>query len=428
MLSLTMSQGGYEWLPGDAPPIIGDHSIAKHEVLYAYLLIYVRVLTRNPGMEGLRLTLVDGFAGGGKYTHPKDRSGHDGSPLIMLRAMEEAEFAAQDRRKKGFVLDARFFFVESQRPTFEYLNWTINNPDFVNKYKAKVKLIHSTFENAAPQLVTDIQGGGGRVHRCIFLLDQYGWSDVTLDTVRMVLRELPEAEILLTFSVDKMINFLSEQGVPTLHRTGLSEIAKIVPSIKTLPEKRRVLQRLLTEELTKRCGAAFYTPFFIRPSTVNNNDYWFVHLSNHARARDEMAKLHWGLQNHFVHHGDPGLMMLGYDPRKNDLYQGQGSLFDFSNDAEKLTKDTLREQLPRRISAIWPDGARFDKIFQTLCNETPATKDIMGQVLKACVSDGELDFLNGETAQPRDHRVKTISDKDVFVPCRQQRLFVRRQG
>ncbi len=423
-----MSQGGYEWLPGDAPPIIGDHSIAKHEVLHAYLLIYVEVLSRYPGMEGLRLTLVDGFAGGGKYTHPRDRSEHDGSPLIMLRAMEEAEFKAQERRKKGFVLDARFYFVESQRSTYEYLDRTIRNPDFANKYKTKAKLLHSTFESAAPQIVTDIQGGGGRVHRCIFLLDQYGWSDVTLDTVRMVLKELPEAEILLTFSVDKMINFLSEQGVPTLQRTGLSEIAKVIPTIKALPDKRRVLQRLLTDELTKRCGASFYTPFFIRPSTANNNDYWFVHLSNHARARDEMAKLHWGLQNHFVHHGEPGLMMLGYDPRKNDAYQGQGSLFDFSNDAEKLTKDALREQLPRRISALWPDGARFDKIFQMLCNETPATKEIMGQVLRESVSEGELEFRNGETARPRDYRVKNIADSDVFVPSRQQRLFIKPQG
>ena len=201
-----MSQGGYEWLPGDAPPFIGDHSIAKHEVLRAYLLIYVRVLTRYPGMEGLRLTLVDGFAGGGRYTHPKNRTYHDGSPLIMLRAMEEAEFAAQERRNKGFVLDARFFFVESQRPTFEYLTRTVNDPSFVNKYKTKAKPLHSTFESVAPGLVKDIQSGSGRVHRCIFLLDQYGWSDVTLDTVRMVLRELPGAEILLTFSVDKMIN------------------------------------------------------------------------------------------------------------------------------------------------------------------------------------------------------------------------------
>ncbi|MBA3546176.1 MAG: three-Cys-motif partner protein TcmP [Nannocystis sp.] len=423
-----MSHGGYEWSTGDAPPIIGDHSIAKHEVLHAYLLIYVDVLTSYPGMDGLRLTLVDGFAGGGKYTHPRDKSEHDGSPLIMLRAMEEAEFRAQERRKKNFALDARFFFVESQGPTFSYLKNTIENPDFANKFKSKASLIHSTFENAAPKIVTSIQGGGGRVHRCIFLLDQYGWSDVTLDTVRMVLKELPGAEILLTFSVDKMINFLSEQGVPTLNRTGLSEIAKAVPTLKTLPAKRRFLQRLLTEELTKRCGATFYTPFFIRPSTASNNDYWFVHLSNHARARDEMAKLHWGLQNHFVHHGEPGLMMLGYDPRKDDAYHGQGSLFDFSNDAETLTKNTLREQLPRRINAIWPKGASFDKIFQTLCNETPATKDIIRQVVRDCISERELDLFSGKTTRSRRPDVQHIADNDVIVFSRQLRFFIKPQG
>jgi three-Cys-motif partner protein len=58
----------YKWIPGEQPPPLGRHSIAKHNVLRAYLEKYVAILAGRPVQERLKLTLVDGFAGGG-YPH-----------------------------------------------------------------------------------------------------------------------------------------------------------------------------------------------------------------------------------------------------------------------------------------------------------------------------------------------------------------------
>jgi three-Cys-motif partner protein len=63
-----MSDDKYTWQLGASPPPLDDHSAAKHAVLRQYAATYVEVLTANPRREVLKLTIVDGFAGGGQYT------------------------------------------------------------------------------------------------------------------------------------------------------------------------------------------------------------------------------------------------------------------------------------------------------------------------------------------------------------------------
>ncbi|EQD43996.1 hypothetical protein B1A_15279, partial [mine drainage metagenome] len=48
----------------------------------------------------MKLTLVDGFAGGGEYTHSDTKQLVLGSPFICLDAVREAEFALNANRHK----------------------------------------------------------------------------------------------------------------------------------------------------------------------------------------------------------------------------------------------------------------------------------------------------------------------------------------
>ena len=57
---MTLKQ--YNWKNG--PDLIQQHSVAKHRILQAYLAAYFRTLVSSPNQEVMRLTLVDGFAGG----------------------------------------------------------------------------------------------------------------------------------------------------------------------------------------------------------------------------------------------------------------------------------------------------------------------------------------------------------------------------
>lgn len=79
---MTLKQ--YNWK--DGPDFIQQHSVAKHRILQAYLAAYFQTLVSSPNREILKLTLVDGFAGGGVYVHQDTREVVKGSPFIFLEA------------------------------------------------------------------------------------------------------------------------------------------------------------------------------------------------------------------------------------------------------------------------------------------------------------------------------------------------------
>ncbi len=60
-----MSDKYREWENGGLVTL-DKHSRAKHEVLRTYVERYLEILCRRYGMTSFKITLVDGFAGGGK--------------------------------------------------------------------------------------------------------------------------------------------------------------------------------------------------------------------------------------------------------------------------------------------------------------------------------------------------------------------------
>lgn len=70
-------------------PTIDPHSKVKHLIIQEYLQAYVQVLMRNALIPELRLSVVDGFCGGGQYSDV-DGGAHFGSPIITLNAVRES--------------------------------------------------------------------------------------------------------------------------------------------------------------------------------------------------------------------------------------------------------------------------------------------------------------------------------------------------
>ena len=82
-----MTQSQYRW-DGYKPAIIKQHSIAKHEVLREYLVAYLQTLVTSPAQDAISVTLIDGFAGGGLYTHEDTGLPVLGSPFVFLENQE----------------------------------------------------------------------------------------------------------------------------------------------------------------------------------------------------------------------------------------------------------------------------------------------------------------------------------------------------
>lgn len=418
-----MTHSPYHWSPNSPFPSIKPHSIAKHKVLRAYLVDYIQTLVISPHQEELRLTLVDGFAGGGIYQHEMTREIVLGSPFVFLDAVKEAEAMINTKRQKPLRLNVDYFFVEADSGTCTFLSNTLQDRGLGARIGADIKVIAGRFEHEASRIREFIKTKNPRNGRSIFLLDQYGYKDVPTSLIRLILAELPAAEVILTFNVDSFINFASDSQVTAtlLQQIGMPDVlrGRSIEDIKRNEKDFRLyIQSCLYRELVEECGARFYTLFFIR--TEGHGDYWLVHLSQHPRARDVMTRVHWANNNNFIHYGGAGINMfqvLGYSAERDPSVTGQNSLgFCFDDPAEKASVEALVEQLPHIIYAN-QEGISFGEMFATTCNTSPADSAKYKEALAKPIQYKEIEIISLDGN--RRLKASTITDKDQLVPSRQ---------
>lgn len=410
-----MADEHHSWHLGEEPPFIRPHSQAKHRVIAGYLTQYVATLSSNFQIPELRITLVDGFAGGGRYRDKQTGEHCDGSPLLMLKAMQEAEAVGNISRDKPFRLDAKYYFIESSRDTFPYLKATLELSEFRDQLHNRIELINGKFIDNVDSIIRAIQHRKGG-NRAIFVLDQFGYLDVPFSAIQSILTRLKRAEIILTFAANSLIDYLSEKDKTQkiLESLGLQLSKDSIRTAKQEADWRLAIQQRLHKEIFVRSGAKHYTPFFIR-SKEAHRDYWLIHLSNHARARDVMVGLHWKEHAGFAHYGKPGLAMLGYDQDRDTKLSGQEFLFD--NSAQTLTHEHLLDQLPERVS-LFSDGVEFKSLFAHITNETPATSSIIANALNTLRSNGEI-----EIRDKYGKRTRRINHSSDVIQTARQKLF-----
>lgn len=401
-------QGSYDWGEWGEPPPIDGHSIAKHRLLDGYLRDYVRTLAQNPARRELNLTVVDGFAGGGLYLGEQGET-HLGSPLLVIRAVEEAAALESARRRDGLAVQVQYVFVEKQKAATVFLGRALAEHGLTATENRTIDVLRGSFEEHADAILAAAKRRSPRSHRTIFVLDQYGWNQVPMPIVQRIFREFRRPEVILTFSVDKFANTLSD--TPEIREAvrrwdpELDFDHWLRTRLESGSDWRGEVQHLLHNHFAASSGARFYTPFYIA-SSLSNLSYWLIHLSNHVRARDVMTGTHWSLGNCFEHDGGPGLdMFMGYDPRKGGIDRST-YLYQFDDRAETLTLDTLQEQLPKRIRDQHPDGVALLDLYAREANTQPATTAHFRRVAERLVDSGQLVIVDDDGRETRAARVE----------------------
>ncbi|MBI0533059.1 three-Cys-motif partner protein TcmP [Sphingomonas sp. TX0522] len=417
----------YDWKIGGKPPQLGDHSAAKHEVFERYVEIYIDKLTSMPSREHLHLTIVDGFCGGGTYSHRGAIV--DGSPFRLLSAVTQAEASLAAARTKGFRISCDFFFVDVNRHHIEHLRSLLELRGYRDRIGRDIHLRTMSFDEAYPEIRDRIRAGRKTSHRSLFFLDQYGWSDVSLGTIRTILTDLANPEILLTFAVDFLIDYLSDH--PSMMKALMDldfarEDVRDLIDLRTdqgdAPGWRYLIQNRIYRHVVRLTQAKFYTPFFIH-SRESHRSYWLLHLARHRQARDEMGKLHWAIKNSFQHHGGPGFHSLGFDPDK-DL-RDMPTLFEFDDVARTHSEEVVIGQLAAMIhdanrTSLSPPTV--EELFTAHCNDTPVTTDILQKVLIKLRDEREIELIgDGGKLKPRavtvdwDDRLALPAERSLFA-------------
>ena len=336
----------FEWSPGSRPPLVEEHSIAKLSVLRDYLSSYIDRLCKGSPIDVFKFDLVDGFCGGGIFTGPDGEV--SGTPLIMLEESQKAYSRLNADRVKPLAFDFKFHFNDVNPDHISYLEGVLADRSF-DIPNHKVCLYEpSPFREVADRIISEVSARQPRSGRSLFLLDQTGFNRVDLLLIRRIFDTLPNAEVILTFSVDTLVNHMAETPAyyKALEPLGLDE-ADVMAFLaeKDQPRGRAFIQRSLRDHIRELSGSLFDTPFFIRPEH-SRRSLWFLHLSRHPTARDVMIQCHWRNYNSFEHYGSGGLDMMGWDPLKS----GPLPLFGFSEfDADSLHQE-LVATIPKHLS------------------------------------------------------------------------------
>lgn len=413
----------YDWRNG--PAELDSHSLTKHDVLVGYLIRYFEQRTlKSRAMERFRLTLVDGFCGGGLYSIRGTTTKVFGSPLRMIKAVEEATVLVNHGRTKKLELDVQYVFVDKDKYAIEHLTQVLQSHGYGALIGSSIHLVCQEFGDAATSVIAHVSRHTPRAARALFFLDQYGYTGVPAPLIRQIFTRLPNSEVVLTFHVSSFATYTNDEFAEHVGKALAIDLGTALggQSIEDIKENdadwRRFIQGALYQALVSKCGARFFTPFFIRGHGSGHGEYWLVHLSQHHRAQDVMKQVHWRFQNHFVHYGGAGLDMLA--PHTMGFRQEFTGGFQFDDVALDASNSALIHQLAVNI-AERPTSIRIGELFSSTCNTSPATAGMYNNALAKLVEEKEI-VIRSEDGKPKRH-ARYMCDDDLIERCAQTNLF-----
>lgn len=407
-----MVKKSYEWVSGAK---LEDHSRRKHKILREYFFSYLRVRCQHPQQSRFRLAVVDGFAGGGRYS-----CGTAGSPVIFLEVLKNAtDFVNTHRLDQGLgAIDIECLLVlnDADRNVVELLK-SIVGPlcaviaQTVPRLHIHVEYLNNTFEMAYPAIKTILFQG--RYRNVLFNLDQYGHSHVERRTLVDIMRTYPSAEVFYTFAVEALVSFL-RKSEPTLLAAQLACFGFEKDDLICLQDVMNksswlgAAERLVFESF-QTCAP------FVSPFSINNPDgwrYWFIHFANFYRARQVYNNIlhdNSGAQAHF---GRSGLNMLSYDPGHDG-----GTLYLFDESDRQRAKEQLLNDIPRLVSKSG-DVVKMLEFYESIYNITPAHTD---DVHAAIISNPDMEIITPAGGGRR--KANTISVGDI-IKLKSQKSFL----
>jgi three-Cys-motif partner protein len=418
-----MSDDKYFWKIGSPPPLLGRHSQTKHSIVEEYVRRYVLTLMAPAHIPELRLSIIDGFCGGGCY-QTEDGGLADGSPILMMRAVREARMLLNRERRIPRSVNVEYSFVDILPDTTKHLqHWLAakhdeNAIDLIDHRQTEV--ITKDFLQSLPYLIQKVQRRK-MGERALFVLDQYSYKAIPLPEIANLLRTLKGAEVIMTFNVDNLTTYLSDRAAnrKPLEKIGLDAYIPWadLKLIKATQKQawRRTLQRHLAHGIKCETGAKFMTLFFVKPHGLNSWGYWLIHLSNQYRAHAVMKTLHWEHATEFGHELEPGVFVLGYNANKDADYTGQQTLV-FGEASKDACIDGVREHFGQTLFQL-NKPIRLSDLFQDCVTNSTAAENHLMESAQQLHSSKKVVISSKDGTVRRNNKNYSLSD--IIEPSKQ---------
>ncbi len=340
--------------------------------------------------------------------------------MRLLHAVRATEAELNQKRRKQFRIHAKFFFSDVAEDHVDFLKSDLRKSPFSEDVGKSISVTRADSSSALKNIVSQIRTES-RKARALFVLDQCGYKDVSMEDIHMILQRLENAEIILTFSIDALLNFLTEKQPPTetLQQFGVNtDFIRSWRSLSNDRESRACAQRFLMNNLHMSSNAQFFTPFLLF-SPDENRTIMLAHLSRHQRARDKMLGVHWDQQNSFYHYGSGGLYQLGYDMRRMDYDDG---LFSFRQEDKHAMREQLQNKLPGRLFKVMSGSSvTVEEFLRAVGNETAAQNEDILDVLRQMAASRDIEIQGPDGKVRRPKTKPSLGDRLIQPP---QRKFV----
>ena len=111
---------------------------------------------------------------------------------------------------KRLILDVNFIFVDKSREAIEQLETNLRLRGYSERINKSIFLVCDFFHQQSQNIIRLVKKRTPQSGRSIFILDQYGYKDVPRSVINNIFSSLPKAEIILTFNIDSILNFISK--------------------------------------------------------------------------------------------------------------------------------------------------------------------------------------------------------------------------
>ncbi len=423
-----MDDKKYFWKIGSPLPILDRHSQTKHSIIQEYVKQYILTLMAPANIPELRLSIIDGFCGGGSYQTEGGELA-DGSPILMMRAVREARAYLNLTRRNLRNIDVEYFFIDILQDTTEYLKHILKAKleekiIDLDDYQ-KTEIITHNFLKTLPLLIEKIKLRKKGEH-ALFILDQYSYKDIPLRQIAYILRSLKGAEVVMTFNVDNLLTYLTDRAAnrKPLKNIGLDDYLpwEELKYLKATQKRewRKIIQQYLAHGIKLQSGAEFMTLFFVKPFGTNTWGYWLIHLSNTYRAHVVMKSLHWEHATEFGHELKPGIFTLGYNANNDSNFTGQQT-FEFSGEGSKeACIDGVMEHFGHTLFEN-DKPIVLAELFQNCVSNSTGTESHLMEATRQLHSSKNVIVVSKDGKLRRVN--KTYNLNDVIEPSRQIGIF-----
>lgn len=266
-----------------------EHTLAKIAILRAYLQAWFTILGTTVPKDML---YIDGFAGPGSY-----RGGEDGSPIVAVRAANDARAAADTWWKAKTI---RMIFVERDKARFDILQSQL--APFQRQPNLTIQCIHDEFAYTFNGIKRQHQDAFTSSVPLFAFLDPFGVKGIPFQSLKEILSsDTSEAFILLDTDGMERIRSAGENagyGRVLDEVFGGSKWREISFTSDTKLNSRKILAAY-RQQLRHASGAKFTFSFEMRKKdgTVSHH---LLFATKHIKGLEKMKEAMRSVDKNFV--------------------------------------------------------------------------------------------------------------------------------